>query len=82
MGNTKVIKAELGSMYSGSYNRYLYLELFNGYSYEEVDPKNPKKRIDLPFARTNFKFKKSDLTLPLSNSKDLMKRDIPMLPNL
>ena len=58
MGNTKVIKAEHGSMYSGINNRYLYLELFNGYSYEEVDPKNPKKRIDLPFARTNFKAEK------------------------
>ena len=58
MGNTKVIKAEHGSMYSGINNRYLYLELFNGYSYEEVDPKNPKKRVDLPFARTNFKAEK------------------------
>ena len=45
MGNTKVIKAKHGSMYSGINNRYLYLELFNGYSYEEVDPKNPKKEL-------------------------------------
>ena len=58
MGNTKVIKAKHGSMYSGINNRYLYLELFDGYSYEEVDTKNPKKRIDLPFARTNFKSQK------------------------
>ena len=41
-----------------SNNRYLYLELFNGYSYEEVDPKNPKKRVHSPFARTNFKTEK------------------------
>ena len=58
MGNTKVIKAQHGSMYSGVNNRYLYLELFNGYSYEEIDPKNPKKRLDLPFSRTNFKSEK------------------------
>ena len=36
----------------------MYLELFNGYSYEEIDPKNPKKRLDLPFSRTNFKSEK------------------------
>jgi len=58
MGNTKVIKAEHGSMYTSHNNRYLYLELFNGYSYEEVDPKNPKKRVDLPFARSSFKEEK------------------------
>ena len=58
MGNTKVIKAEHGSMYTSHNNRYLYLELFNGYSYEDVDPKNPKKRIDLPFARSSFKEEK------------------------
>ena len=58
MGNTKVIKAKHGSMYNGMNNRYLYLELFDGYSYEEVDSKNPKKRTYLPFARTNFKTEK------------------------
>ena len=58
MGNTKVIKAERGSMYNGINNRYLYLELFDGHSYEEVDTKNPKKRVYLPFVRTNFKTEK------------------------
>lgn len=58
MGNTKVIKARHGSMYNAINNRYLYLELFDGYSYEEVDTKNPKKRTYLPFARTNFKTEK------------------------
>lgn len=58
MGNTKVIKAEHGSMYSSNNNRFLYLELFNGYSYEEVEPKNPKKRINSPFKRSNFKSEK------------------------
>ena len=58
MGNTKVIKAKSGKMYTAGNDRYLYLELFDGYSYEEVDPKNPKKRIDLPFARSSFKTQK------------------------
>jgi lipopolysaccharide export system permease protein len=58
MGNTKVIKAQSGKMYTSGNDRYLYLELFDGYSYEEVDPKNPKKRIDLPFARSSFKTQK------------------------
>ena len=55
MGNTKVIKAARGSMYSSENNRYLYLELFDGYSYEEMNPKDPKKRVELPFTRSSFK---------------------------
>ena len=58
MGNTKVIKAKSGKMYTAGNDRYLYLELFNGYSYEEVDPKDPKKRVNLPFARSSFKEQK------------------------
>ena len=34
IGNTKVIRAHHGSMYNGENNRYLYIELFNGFSYE------------------------------------------------
>lgn len=58
MGNTKVIKAARGSMYSSENNRYLYLELFDGYSYEEMNTKDPKKRVDLPFTRSSFKKEK------------------------
>ena len=58
MGNTKVIKAKSGKMYTAGNDRYLYLELFDGYSYEEVDVKNPKKRVNLPFARSSFKSQK------------------------
>ena len=58
MGNTKVIKAKRGSMYTSDSDRYLYLDLYDGYSYEEVEPKSPKKRIDSPFARSSFKSQK------------------------
>lgn len=58
MGNTKVITAKRGSMYSSDSDRYLYLDLYDGYSYEEVEPRNPKKRIDSPFARSSFKSQK------------------------
>lgn len=58
MGNTKVIKAESGYMYGSEDGRYLYLNLINGHSYEELDSKNPKKRIDLPFARSSFRKQK------------------------
>ena len=58
MGNTKVIKAKSGEMYTSDNDRYLYLELFDGFSYEEVDPKNPKKRVNLSFARSSFKEQK------------------------
>ncbi len=58
MGNTKVIKAARGSMYTSENNRYLYLELFDGYSYEEMSIKDSKKRVDLPFSRASFKQEK------------------------
>ena len=58
MGNTKVIKAKSGSMYTSANNRYLYLELKDGYSYEEMYIKDPKKRLDLPFSRASFKKEK------------------------
>lgn len=58
MGNTKVIKAARGSMYTSENNRYLYLELFDGFSYEEMSIKDSKKRVDLPFTRTSFEQEK------------------------
>ena len=57
-GNTKVIIAESGSMYSSKNGRFLVLELFNGQSYEDVDPKNPRNRKTLPFSRSKFKSEK------------------------
>ena len=36
----------------------MYLELFDGYSYEEMNPKDPKKRLELPFTRSSFKEEK------------------------
>ena len=57
-GNTKVILAESGLMYNSKNGRFLVLELFNGQSYEEINPKNPKKRKNLPFSRTKFKSQK------------------------
>lgn len=57
-GNTKVILAESGSMFTSENGRYLVLELYNGQSYEEMNPKNSKKRKNLPFSRTKFKSEK------------------------
>lgn len=54
MGNTKVIRAKKGKMYSSENERYLYLELFDGHSYEELDIKKPKSQKELPFARSSF----------------------------
>ncbi len=58
MGNTKVIRAEKGKMYSSENERYLYLELYNGNSYEEMNVKEPKSQQDLPFTRSKFKEEK------------------------
>lgn len=58
MGNTKVIRAEKGKMYSSENERYLYLELYDGHSYEEMNVKDPKSQQDLPFTRSKFKEEK------------------------
>lgn len=58
VGNTKVIIAESGSMYSSQNGRFLVLELFNGQSYEDIDPKRPGNRKNLPFSRSKFKSEK------------------------
>lgn len=54
MGNTKVIRAKKGKMYSSENERYLYLELTDGHSYEELNTNKPKSKEELPFARSSF----------------------------
>jgi lipopolysaccharide export system permease protein len=59
MGNTDVIFADSGKMYTIMNERYMLLELFNGYSYSESEPigaradRYRKKDIS-QFARTGF----------------------------
>ncbi len=66
MGNTDVIKADSGRMYTILNERYLKLELYNGNFYsEEISTANINRRINIkPFNRT--KFEKSEIVFDLS----------------
>ncbi len=66
MGNTDVIKADSGRMYTILNDRYLKLELYNGNFYsEEISTANINRRVKIkPFNRT--KFEKSEIIFDLS----------------
>lgn len=53
-GNSKVIRAERGLMYSDEAQQLLIFELLNGTSYEELKPESSKDRNRHPFLRTQF----------------------------
>jgi len=66
MGNTDVIMADSGRMYTILHDRYLKLELFNGNFYsEEITSANINRRIKVkPFNRTSFE--QSEMVFDLS----------------
>lgn len=55
-GNSKVVVAEGGRMFTTQDQRYLVLQLNNGHSYEEVIPAKRKDQIKHPFIKTQFEF--------------------------
>ncbi len=63
-GNTRVIMAEKGEMYSTPDERFLVFRLFNGTQYEEPQP-TPQKRLDHEFMRTYFS--QYEMYMDLSN---------------
>lgn len=66
MGNTDVIKADSGLMYTFNNDRFLKLELFNGNFYsEEITTSNINRQIKVkPFNRTSFD--RSEIVFDLS----------------
>lgn len=69
-GNVKVISAESGKMIINEEDNIMTLELYNGYSYEEMNPENRQKRKNYPLLRSHFS--KEIIRFDLSNFK--MKR--------
>ncbi|WP_234424248.1 LptF/LptG family permease [Aquimarina sp. Aq107] len=55
LGNFTVIKATDGELQGSIDSDLITLVLNDGNYYEEVQPKSPKKRKKLPFAKTHFK---------------------------
>jgi len=54
LGANTIIKAKRGILTSEDDSNYLQLELYDGYYYEDIHPKNFEERKRLPFAKSSF----------------------------
>lgn len=55
LGANTIIKAKRGVLTSEDDSNYLQLELYDGYYYEDIHPKNYEERKRVPFAKSSFK---------------------------
>lgn len=55
LGANTIIKAKNGLLSSDNTSNYLQMELYDGYYYEDIHPKNYEERKRLPFAKSSFK---------------------------
>ncbi len=55
LGANTIIKAKRGVLTSEDDSNYLQLELYDGYYYEDIHPKNYEERQRVPFAKSSFK---------------------------
>lgn len=53
-GNIKVISAKSGEMKINESSNVMILELYNGYSYEEIEPENKQRKKNYPLLRSHF----------------------------
>jgi len=53
-GNTKVVVADSGRMHMSDTKMYLVIDLYQGHSYEDIYPAQPKNRDNFPFVRSSF----------------------------
>ena len=53
-GNVKVISAESGEMKIDESSNVMILELYNGFSFEEMEPENKQRRKNYPLLRSHF----------------------------
>ncbi|RAK25172.1 lipopolysaccharide export system permease protein [Flavobacterium aquaticum] len=54
LGANTIIKAKRGVLTSEDDSNYLQLELYDGYYYEDIHPKDYEERKRLPFAKSSF----------------------------
>lgn len=54
LGANTIIKAKNGILTSEDDSNYLQLELYDGYYYEDIHPKDYEERKRLPFAKSSF----------------------------
>lgn len=65
-----IIRSKTGLLKSNEDSNLLQLELFDGYYYEEVNPKKPSERQRLPFAKSSFSKQIMNIDLSFLNSND------------
>jgi len=70
-GNFTVIKAEKGELVGSTESQVLSLILTNGNYYDEIQPTDPSKRVNKPFAKSYFKEYTINIDLSNFNNVDL-----------
>lgn len=71
LGANTIIKAKRGILTSEDDSNYLQLELYDGYYYEDIHPKNYDERKRLPFAKSSFKKYVINIDLTKLNSSEI-----------
>jgi len=71
VGNFTVIKAEKGELVGSTESQVLSLILTNGNYYDEIQPTDPSKRVNKPFAKSFFKEYTINIDLSNFNNVDL-----------
>jgi len=71
LGANTIIKAKNGLLTSEENSNYLQLELYDGYYYEDIHPKNYEERNKVPFAKSSFKKYNLNIDLTKLNQAEL-----------
>ena len=76
LGANTIIKAKRGILTSEDDSNYLQLELYDGYYYEDIHPKNYNERKRLPFAKSSFKKYVINIDLTKLNTSEIEEGNI------
>lgn len=76
LGANTIIKAKRGILTSEDDSNYLQLELYDGYYYEDIHPKDFEERKRLPFAKSSFKKYVINIDLTKLNQAEIDNGDI------
>ncbi len=69
--NTTVIKSKRGELISSEASDLIQLVLYDGYYYEEIQPKSPKNREKRPFTRSRFETYVKNIDVSELNNQDI-----------
>lgn len=76
LGANTIIKAKRGILTSEDDSNYLQLELYDGYYYEDIHPKNYNEHKRLPFAKSSFKKYVINIDLTKLNTSEIEEGNI------